>query len=365
MEHAVISYPRRKKKLILPLFALLAVIYIFISSRRASEYPILMRTEAIRLPQTAVLPKLLQTQTLIQFETSDRMGLMNSSNTTVALTAKNGKNVLGPGFYAEAFPEQKKLVLDDLFSGNRMELPYYGFPFSRAGRIFILRPDQMGALELDKQGAARWTREFGTPVTAFSAQSTLSAWGDLNGTLLLLDDTGILIDIGSNLPWSASAFQCVYAIAISKDQKAFAVIAGYKPLTMSLFIKDGAGFKVVKSIKLEGKADGEIPMAFSNDGSWLMAALPDGVAMLHTKTGRYLHQERKSTVRAMTPFGQSQIIVLVRDSNGERLEIYDKGAEAYALPVEESAYDIVDGLNSLILTEESELQSKLTRYGVK
>ena len=40
------------------------------------------------------------------------------------------------------------------------------------------------------------------------------------------------------------------------------------------------------------------------------------------------------------------------------------GAEAYALPVEESAYDIVDGFNSLILTEESELQSKLTRYGV-
>jgi len=361
----VISYPRRKKKLILPLFALLALIYIFISSRPASEYPILIRTEAIRLPQTVALPKLLQTQTLIQFETSERMGLINSSNTAVALMVKNGKNVLDPGFYVEAFPEQKKLILDDFFSGSRKELPYYGFPFSRAGRIFILRPDQMGALELDKQGAARWTREFGTPVTAFSAQSTLSAWGNLNGTLLLLDDTGKLIDIGSNLPWRASAFQCVYAIAISKDQKAFAVIAGYKPLMMSLFVKDGAGFKMAKSIKLDGKADAEIPMVFSNDDSWLMAALPDGLAMLDTKTGRYLHQERKSIIRSLTPFGQSQISVLVQDSNGEKLEIYDKGVEVYALPVEESTYDVVDGSNSLILTEESELPGKLTLYGAK
>lgn len=361
----MISTNLQKKKMILPLFALLALTYIFISSRPAEEYPILFRTEVIRLQQTATLPRLIQTQPLIQFETSERMGLINSANTVVALTAKNGKNVLGPGFYFEAFPEQKKMILDDFINESRIELPYYGYPFSRAGRILILRPDQMGALEVDKKGTIRWIHEFGTTITAFSAQTTISAWGDLSGTLLLLDDAGNRIDIDSNQPWRTSSFQCVYAVAISKDQKAFAVIAGYKPLMMSLYKKDGAGFKLAKSIRLSGKADAEILMTFSNDGSWLMAALPDGLAMLDTHTGRYLYQEQKSTMQSLTPFEQSQMSALVHDSNGKKIEIYDKGVKVYALPVEESTYDVVDGLDSLILTEDLELPGKLTRYGIK
>jgi len=365
MEHAVISNPRRKKSQILPLFAVLALLYIFIASRHAPEYPLLIQTETINLPQTTILPKPLQPQAIVPFETADRMGLLNSSNAVAALAVKNGRNVLGPGFYLEAFPDQKKLILDDLFSGNRTELPYYGYPFSRANRIFLLRPDQMGASELDKRGAVRWTREFGTPITAFSAQGSLSAWGTLNGSLAVLDEGGKTFDIGSNLPWNTSAFHAVYGIAISKDQQAFAVIAGYKPLTMTLFVSDGTKFKLARSVKLDGRADTEIPMVFSNDASWLMAALPDCVVILHTQTGRYRQQAQKSAVQSLTPFGQSQISALVRDSNGGKLAIYDKGVEICALPVQKSACDAAEGVNSLILTDELESPGKLRLYRVK
>lgn len=359
------SYPQRKKKLILPAFAVLALVYIFISSRAVLEYPVIQKQGVISIPQSTAMPKLLQPQVLIQFETSDKMGLLDSSHTIVASALKNGRNILGPGFYIEAFPEQKKLLLDDLFDGTRTELPLYGYPFSRGGRIFILRPDQMAAMEMEKQGKARWSHEFGTPITAFSSQSTMSAWGTLDGTLLVVDREGNEIKTGTALPWSNSAFSCIYGLAISKDQKALAVIAGYKPLILAFFRQDGDDFKLVQSLTLEGKLDSEIPVVFSNDSSWLMAALPNEYVMLNTKSGKIIQKKRSSTVQTLTPFGQSNIGVLIRDSNGKKLEIFNNGASWYAIPVQEKTSAVIAGMNTLILVEDSTLAASLSLYGAK
>ena len=109
------------------------------------------------------------------------MGLMSSSNTTVAPTAKNGKNVLGP-FTLKHFLSRKAGNLMIYSAETEWSCRIMGFRSAEQVE-FSSQPDQNGSFELDK-AQRDGTREFGTPVTAFQRKAPWSAWGDLNGTLL-------------------------------------------------------------------------------------------------------------------------------------------------------------------------------------
>jgi hypothetical protein len=144
-----------------------------------------------------------------------------------------------------------------------------GYPLlsSDGGRIFIVKADLSGIIELDKAGEVMWSRDFPALLTSISLRGGTLLVGLLNGRLLMLDGRGSLVyeqSIGG------SRIPVIFGAAASTDGALLASVSGIAPQYLTVLRRQGSGFGELAKEVLASDFRREVRIAFSPDSRYLL-----------------------------------------------------------------------------------------------
>lgn len=151
-----------------------------------------------------------------------------------------------------------------------------GYPFMKAGRIFLMNPGQTGVSGIDPSGGVAWSREFATVVTAFDASPSLALFGLLDGSLVGLGPGGEeLISFAPGGSRIAGVFGC----AVSPDGRYAAAVTGLDGQRLVVLERRASAYRVTWHVELGSGYRRPVEMAFTADGRYLLHERPEGAGV--------------------------------------------------------------------------------------
>jgi len=155
------------------------------------------------------------------------------------------------------------------------------------GRVFSVKTDLSGLIELDRGGTVMWDRDFPTMITSISVQQDLSLVGLLNGTLVLLDHAGA--PLLEQTP-GGSRVQVIAGTAAAPDGSRLAVVSGIDPQYLTVFRRGGSGYERESQEPLPTAFRREVRMGFSPDSRWIFLEGASGPGLFDpsSRTMRWL-----------------------------------------------------------------------------
>ena len=252
-------------------------------------------------------------------------------------------------------------------SQGRRLLPIYGYPYIAGKRYFILRPDQQGATEIDADGKFRWALEFGTPITASSISSSISAWGLLDGSIQILDGHGRLLnEIKPSLPDISSAYGCIYGVAVSAKGGTVAAIYGRDSQYFLVYEKSGDKYSLSHARKLDAQVTSAQNLAFSSDDAFVLGRTADGLVFCDVARKKsqivYANYFSGEAEAQIEPIGKDEFAFLLAKADGRFAGLIRNGAIEAAFPVDNGCTNLsalVDGF--LLSSRDSEFRYKVER----
>ena len=235
--------------------------------------------------------------------------------------------------------ESGAMLLIDSADMSERKLPIFGSPYIAGGRLFILRPDQRAATEIDGEGKHLWSREFGTPVTSISVTDTISAWGLMDGSVKLVGKDGSLA--GELRPENyaiGSAYPCIYSVAISPDGASVAAVYGIESQYFLVFVKKGGVYELTYKKPLAQPVRSSEDAAFSGDASCAVARTAEGLIFYDArkKEGKILRNRYFSgsdVSLKILPMGADSFAILLARGQGRFAGLLKRGAVEALFPV--------------------------------
>ncbi|HEY9055215.1 MAG TPA: hypothetical protein VIO60_10400 [Rectinemataceae bacterium] len=198
------------------------------------------------------------------------------------------------------------LELWDRSLGSKRSLSGGGLPYLQSGRLFAIRMDQSGASEYDSEGKLLWSWEFGSFLTSSSIGERASAWGCMDGTILIQREghSGLEL-LRPSAFGSPPARDCVYGVAISPEGKRLAVLYGQEPQNALFFEERGSGWGLAHSVRLPRTSFRAQEALFSQDGTW---------AVMQTASGLLVYDaaSRTSSLQLSGTIGEDDSLRFVR-----------------------------------------------------
>ncbi len=164
------------------------------------------------------------------------------------------------------------------FSGN-------GYPLlSPDGtRLFVIKSDLSGMVELDRNGDVRWERDFPSLLTTLSVQGGAMLAGMIDGRASFVDSSGEGIDLPLE---GGSRISVVLGAAVTADGGLAATVSGIDPQALMLYRRRTAGFTPAYRQTLSSDIRRELRVAFSPGGRYLAWEGTSAVGFLDPRTGR-------------------------------------------------------------------------------
>ncbi len=200
------------------------------------------------------------------------------------------------------------------FSGN-------GYPLlsSDGGRIFIVKADLSGIIELDKAGDVMWSRDFPALLTSVSLQGGTLLVGLLSGRLLMLDGRGSPVyekSIGG------SRIPVIFGVAASTDGALLASVSGIAPQYLTVLRRQGSGFGELAKEVLASDFRREVRMAFSPDSRYLLIEGAAAAGFLDPAAPRLAWTPMRGALAAISfPGGGRLAALAARDGTRTDLRI--------------------------------------------
>ena len=144
----------------------------------------------------------------------------------------------------------------------------HGYPLlsGDGNRIFNIKTDLTGIIEMDKAGEALWDRDFPSMMTSISVRGQSLLVGLLNGTLLLLGRQGSPLFEYSP---GESRIPVILGDAVSEDGTLLAAVSGIDPQYVTVLRRGGATFARLSKTSLSSDFRREVRMSFSPDSRFL------------------------------------------------------------------------------------------------
>jgi hypothetical protein len=160
-------------------------------------------------------------------------------------------------------------ILQNVRGARVLSFSGSGYPLlSRdGGRIFIVKADLSGIIELDRAGDALWSRDFPALMTSASITGDSLLVGLLNGTLLLLNGRGSPVYEHST---GGSRLPVIFGAAVSADGSLLASVSGIAPQFLTVLRRQGAGFGEIAKEVLVSDFRREVRVTFSPDSRCLL-----------------------------------------------------------------------------------------------
>lgn len=187
------------------------------------------------------------------------------------------------------------------------------------GRVFSVKTDLSGIIEMDRGGAVLWDRDFPTLMTAISVQGDLVLVGLVNGSLVLLDRHGS--PVLERAP-GGSRVQVIVGDAAAPDGSRIAAVCGIDPQYLAVFRRAGSTYEPEAQEGLPSAFRREVRMGFSPDSRYLFVEGRAGPG-LYDPAGRTLRWVSLpgSLVGAAFAFGGRVAAFVSRDAGAAQLVI--------------------------------------------
>jgi hypothetical protein len=264
----VAASARRKRPLRVFLVALLVIVLYFLF------FPYPLQREMVARPAWAVsldatAPAAGDTAGAAPFRLGDTFGYVRPDGTLLS----KEKTLFAVSLSAAGYVNYTRLGTDWIMydpAGRRLfSFSGRGYPLLSAdgGRLFNVKSDLSGLIEMDKTGEPLWERDFPTMMSSISLQGDSVLVGLLNGTFQLLNRHGSpvfeLAPGGSRLPVIAGC-------ALSPDGTLLASVSGVDPQYLAVFQGAGSSFTALAKRRLPADLRREVRMSFSPDSRFLV-----------------------------------------------------------------------------------------------
>jgi hypothetical protein len=246
-----------------------------------------------------------------------------------------------------------------------------GYPFlgPEGDRIFNVKSDLSGIIELDRNGAVVWERDFPSLMTAASPRNDLLLVGLLNGSMLLLDRKGSALfefsPRGSRIP-------VIVGDAVAPDGSLLAAVSGIGPQYLTVLRRrSGAdarrsaapannalpAYAPIATLSLSSEYRREVRMSFSPDSRFLVLEGLAGAGIFDPADGALRWVSLRGTLAGVGwPGGGSLAALAARDGGLAQLAIEPpSGVMVYReeFPARELFMGTIDG--QLLLGWDGEL----------
>ena len=300
-----------------------------------------------------------------QFSNLENFGFYSQRSGLEACFQLEPHTAVNGDYLIDSSPERDRMVILRLREGKRIEFSFTGYPFIENSRIFLVRPDQQGVREINGEGATIWNREFGSMMTSASVAGRYSAWGTLEGDIIIQTSNDQFKEIRPLAYGLDSAQACVYSTAVSADGIRVAALYGLNPQYALFFEDKGGVYTLVNKRKLEEKTTHSESALFSTDGYnaalWTAAGLliydsrGNNSSLVHVE--RFGGEEGEAQMEAL---GKDAIVILNSSKNGKYLSLLRKGIlEAYFKVDDDATGLSVQGSDSIFVSG----RDFLRRYG--
>jgi hypothetical protein len=214
-----------------------------------------------------------------QFQLGDRFGYVRGDGSVTYAAAAPYRVALS----ATAFVNYSRLgtdwILQD-FTGRRLaSFSGSGYPLlgPDGSRVFSVKTDLSGIIELDRAGGVLWERDFPALMTSAAIQGDTLVVGLLNGSLLVIDRQGAPV---SEYSAPGSRIPVVLGTAVAPDGSLVAALTGIGPQNLTIVRRQNPGYLAAAVLGLPSDFRREVRMGFSPDSRFLFLEGRDGAGLL-------------------------------------------------------------------------------------
>lgn len=270
----------RKKRPARVLFAaiLFIVFYFALFPYPLGREPVVRPRWAVAVPPSATSPASETGRPSWPYQLGSRFGYIQGDGTVPFA----GTALYRVALSAMAFVNYTRLGTDWILqdsSGRRLSsFSGSGYPLLSpdGSRMFNVKTDLSGVIELDTSGAALWERDFPALMTTLSLQGDSLVVGLLNGSLLLLNSQGSpLVEYapgGSRIP-------VILGSAVSMDGSLIAAVSGIGAQYLTVLRRQGSGYAPIVTQVLPSDYRREVRMGFSPDSRLLFLEGREGAGL--------------------------------------------------------------------------------------
>jgi len=272
------------------------------------------------------------------FSNLNTLGYYTDSGEVTFIASMGKAAAIDERHILETDSESGTMLLIDSADMIGRKIPIFGSPYIAEGRLFILRPDQRAATEIDDKGKQLWSREFGTPITSVSISATISAWGLMDGSVQLVGKDGSLA--GELRPENyaiGSGYPCIYSVAVSPDGASVAAVYGLESQYFLVFAKKLGTYELTYKKKLALPVRSSEAAAFSGDASCAIARTAEGLIFydVQKKEGKIIQNRYFSgdaTSLKILPIGSDSFALLLAQGQRRFAGLLKRGAVEALFP---------------------------------
>ena len=205
--------------------------------------------------------------------------------------------------------------------GRVVSFSGFGYPVLSAdgARLFMVKSDLSGLIEVDKSGDPAWSRDFPTMITSVSLQKERLLVGLLNGSVVILDGKGV--PVFENSP-GGSRIPAVFGVALSPDGDLLASISGIDPQYLTVLGRDGASYTGLARTTLGTDFRREARMQFSPDSRYLLFEGRNAAGFFDPQSRRLLWTDLPGVLAGTAFLGQGKYAAFAsREGTVVRLKI--------------------------------------------
>ena len=301
------------------------------------------------------------------FANSRTFGYYTDSGEVTYIASIHQAAAIDEGHILEMDDETGTILLSDAANMSSKKIPIAGYPYMTGDRLFILRPDQQAATEIDNEGRLLWSQEFGTLITNSSISGNVSAWGLLDGSIKLVGESGTIVSELRPEDYSvASGYPCIYSVAISHGGASIAAVYGLEDQYFLVFAKNGGTYELAYSKKLAQPIKSSSAAAFSGDGSCAIVRTAEGLVFydVRKKEGKIIRNRYfggNAASLKILPIGADTFAILLAKGRERFAGMLKRGAVEAFFPVAQDTAGMFFHDNILALSN----SKSIVRYRVK
>ena len=176
-------------------------------------------------------------------------------------------------------------ILQDSTGARVLSFSGSGYPLlsPEGSRIFNVKTDLSGIIELDRNGEILWSRDFPAMMTSAAIRGDYLVVGLLNGALLLLNQQGSPVFTD---PPGPARIPIILGEAVAGDGSLIASIGGIDPQYISVLRHQGSTWTRVARQAMGSDFRREVRISFSPDAFFLVFEAKEGAGLFDPRASR-------------------------------------------------------------------------------
>ncbi|MBR1535652.1 MAG: hypothetical protein IJ630_01785 [Treponema sp.] len=279
----------KKVKIILPIFAFLAIFYVIIASRPLSPEIQFVPVWTVDLEAYTKTENLEgqpeDFENAVSFKMGQTLGYFTPEGKILSYITFPYKATISDLSYTLYGTSSSEMQILSPANEEIGKISVTGFPYFTADRKFIFLAGGSSFSKLSEKGEVEWTHEGFSPITAFSSSKTGTVAGFANGTVLGFDNDG---NITHNYNPGGSNYEVILGAAISESSKFIATLSGQDGQRFVISKKNNTDYGEHTSIvfykSMEKEVNRQVLIKFSRDEKKVFYNNATGIGIVNTKT---------------------------------------------------------------------------------